>query len=157
MEKSYRFLPAHHENNEILKKVSESTISHPGIISKIEGNKAEVTVIVSSGCVSCEIKSSCSISDVKSKIIEMELKNPELYFTGQDVTVEMKQSQGTLAVIFGYLIPFFVLVISLLIFILAGIDEGLAGLSALGMLVPYYFLLYLFRGSFQKKFSYRIV
>jgi sigma-E factor negative regulatory protein RseC len=87
----------------------------------------------------------------------MELKNPELYFTGQDVTVEMKQSQGTLAVIFGYLIPFFVLVISLLIFILAGIDEGLAGLSALGMLVPYYFLLYLFRGSLQKKFSYRIV
>ena len=135
----------------------ESTISHPGVISKIEGSKAEVTVQVHSGCASCEIKGSCSISDSVAKIIEVELEQPEIYQKGQLVSVEMKQSQGSWAVVIGYLFPFVVLVFSLVIFISLGIDEGFSGLLSLGMLVPYYLAMYLLRNFFKKKFSYRLV
>ncbi|HEY9115583.1 MAG TPA: SoxR reducing system RseC family protein [Bacteroidales bacterium] len=137
--------------------MSESTISHPGIITKIEGSKAEVTVQVNSGCASCEIKGSCSISESVAKIIEVDLENAEMYCKGQLVSVEMKQSQGSWAVVFGYLFPFVVLVASLVVFISLGIDEGISGLLALGMLVPYYLVLYLLRNYFKKKFSYRLV
>jgi positive regulator of sigma E activity len=153
MEKFYRFHPAPLK----LKEVSETIISHPGVISKIEGNKAEVTVQVNSGCASCEIKGSCSISESVAKIIDMELENSERYSKGQLVSVEMKQSQGSWAVIFGYLFPFLVLVVSLVIFISLGIDQGVSGLLSLGMLVPYYILMYLLRNFFKKKFSYRLV
>ena len=93
--------------------MSESTISHPGVISKIEGSKAEVTVQVNSGCASCEIKGACTISESVAKVVEVELENDEMYYKGQLVSVEMKQSQGSYAVIFGYLFPFLVLVLSL--------------------------------------------
>lgn len=137
--------------------MSESTISHPGIISKIEGSKAEVTVQVNSGCASCEIKGSCSISESVAKIIEVDLENADMYSQGQLVSVEMKQSQGSYAVIFGYLFPFVVVFLSLIVFIGLGIDQGISGLLSLGMLVPYYLVLYLLRNFFKKKFSYRLV
>lgn len=136
--------------------MNDSTITHPGVITKIEGNKAEVTVQVNSGCASCEIKGSCSISESVAKIIEVGIENPEMYQNGQLVLVEMKQSQGSWAVIFGYLFPFIVLVLSLVILISIGVGEGLSGLLSLGMLFPYYLVLYLMRNYFKKKFSYRI-
>lgn len=154
MEKFCRFHPAHLKT---FLKVSESTISHFGVITKIEGSKAEVTVQVNSGCASCEIKGSCSISESVAKVIEVELENAELFSKGQLVSVEMKQSQGSWAVVFGYLFPFVVLVLSLVIFIILGIDQGISGLLSLGMLVPYYLVLYLLRNFFKKKFSYRLV
>lgn len=136
--------------------MSESIISHPGIITKIEGKKAEVTVQVNSGCASCEIKTSCSISESVAKIIEVNLENAEAYHVGQLVRVEMKQTQGSWAVIFGYLFPFIILVLSLVVFILLGFDQGFAGLLSIGMLIPYYLLLFSLRNFFKKKFSYRL-
>jgi sigma-E factor negative regulatory protein RseC len=137
--------------------VKEKTISHPGVISNIEGSKAEVTIQVNSGCASCEIKGSCSISDSVAKIIEVDLENAEMYSKGQLVSVEMKQSQGSWAVIFGYLLPFVVLVLSLVIFISLGFDQGVSGLLSIGMIIPYYLVLYLLRDFFKKKFSYRLM
>jgi len=136
--------------------MKESTISHPGVITKIEGSKAEVTVQVNSGCASCEIKGSCSISESVAKIIEVDLENADEYSKGQLVSVEMKQSQGSYAVIFGYLFPFVVVLLSLIIFIELGIDQGISGLLSLVMLVPYYLVLFLLRNFFKKKFSYRL-
>jgi sigma-E factor negative regulatory protein RseC len=137
--------------------VSEAIIQHQGIISLIEGNKAEVTIQVNSGCASCEIKGTCSISESVEKIIEVELENTEMYSKGQIVSVEMKQSQGSWAVVFGYLFPFIVLVISLIIFLSLGIDQGISGLLSIGMLLPYYLVLYLLRNFFKTKFSYKLM
>ena len=116
-----------------------------------------ISIIAKSACASCQIKGSCSLSDVEEKIIEVDLheddKNLEL---GGQVTVEMKESLGTWAVLLGYVFPFLVVFISLVIFTSVGMDEGLAGLFSVLILAPYYIIMYLSRQFLRKRFTYRL-
>lgn len=134
----------------------EKTITHPGIVRKVEANKAEVSVQVNSACASCEIKGSCSIGESVEKLIEVDLDGQEHYAKGQSVTIEMKQSQGSWALIFAYMLPFVLLFGSLVSFIALGIEQGISGLLSIAMLIPYYLILFLMRNFFKKKFSYRL-
>lgn len=134
--------------------MSTVTITHPGVIKNLSDRKAEVSIIVNTGCASCEVKSSCSISDAKEKIIEVDLKNQSGYIVGQQVKVEMKQSLGNWAVLLGYFFPFLFVLAGLIIFTTIGLNEGLAALLSLCILIPYYLILYLKKGSIQKRFTY---
>lgn len=134
--------------------MSNVTITHPGIIKNLTSNKAEVSIIVNSGCASCEVKSSCSISDTKEKIIEISLSPSDKYEMGQNVMVEMKQSMGSWAVLIGYFFPFLFVLIGLVVFTSIGIDEGLSALLSLSILIPYYLVLYLTRDLLSKRFTY---
>ena len=134
--------------------MSQQIITHPGIIKSVARNKAEVSIIVNSGCASCEVKSSCSISEAKEKIIEVNLSAADHYTAGQQVVVEMKHSMCTWAVLLGYLFPFLVVLIALIIFTVADVDEGLSALFSLAILVPYYLILYLTKDRLQKRFTY---
>lgn len=136
--------------------MKEKLVTHPGIVSKIENGKAEVTVITKSACASCEIKGSCNISETKEKIIEVDLLPGDKYEKGQNVVVEMKQSLGHWAVLIGYFFPFLVVLGGLITFISLGIDQGIAGLSSLLLLGVYYLVLYFLRGYLSTKFSQRI-
>jgi len=63
---------------------------------------------------------------------------------------------GTQAVIFGYFIPFVLLIFTLLLVENLTKDEGIAGVAAIGILLPYYVGLYLLRNFLKKKFSFTI-
>ena len=134
--------------------MSTVTITHPGVIKNLSISRAAVSIIVNSGCASCEVKSSCSISDAKEKIIEVSFASSDNYQEGQHVMVEMKQSMGTWAVLLGYFFPFLFVLIGLIIFTSFGLDEGLSALLSLGLLIPYYLFLYFTRNLLRKKFTY---
>ncbi len=136
--------------------LGEETVTHSGIIRKIAGNKAEVSVISKAGCVSCSLNKACSVSDMKEKMIEVDLSYVAQYNEGDNVVVEMKQSLGTWAVLFGYLFPFFVLFLGLIMFLHFGLNQGLSGILAIALLIPYYSILYLLRDFFKKRFRYHI-
>jgi len=68
----------------------------------------------------------------------------------------MKQSLGTIAVLLGYVFPFLVVLISLILFLQLGLDQGIAGILSILTLVPYYGLLYLLKDFFKKKFQYNL-
>ena len=78
------------------------------------------------------------------------------YSPGQEVTVIFQESLGFRALIYGYIIPF-LLVLSILIttFNVTG-NEVIAGLSALGALIPYYLVLYFFRGFLKNVFKFEL-
>jgi len=134
--------------------LNENTVTHPGFIKVVESHRVEVSIISVAGCASCQIKGSCSISDTKVKSVWIEIADTTGYQAGEKVTIEMRQSMGIWAVLLGYVFPFAVLLTGLIVFIETGLDQGLAGLLALGMLVPYYGLLYLMRNSLSKRFQY---
>jgi len=136
--------------------IGDKIVTHPGIIKEVDGNKVSVSVISKAGCASCQIKGSCSVGEVEEKVVEMELPRGFSFKEGQMVTVEMKQSLGTFAVLLGYVFPFLVILLSLILFLQLGLDEGLAGIFSLLMLVPYYGLLYLSKDFFRKKFQYNL-
>ncbi|MFA5417927.1 MAG: SoxR reducing system RseC family protein [Bacteroidales bacterium] len=137
--------------------MSKNTVTHPGFIKVIEPDKVEVTMVSVSGCASCQIKGSCSVSDTQVKSVWIHLDDTSSYRMGQEVTVEMSQTLGTWAVLLGYVFPFVVLLIGLIIFIESGLDQGLAGLLAVGLLLPYYGILYLMRNWLGKRFTYTLL
>lgn len=136
--------------------VGDKIVTHPGVVKQVDGNKVSVSVISKAGCASCQLKGSCSVGEVEEKVVEMELPRGFSFKEGQVVTVEMKQSLGTMAVLLGYFFPFLVVLFSLILFLNLGIDQGLAGILSLLMLAPYYGLLYLLKDLFAKKFQYKL-
>jgi len=49
-----------------------------------------------------------------------------------------------------------VVVLCLILFLNLGLDQGLAGILSLFMLIPYYGVLYLSKDFFSKKFQYNV-
>lgn len=136
--------------------MSEKTVTHSGTVQEIKNGKALISVMTKSACVSCEISGACSLSEVKEKIIEVELKNGQHFEKGRSVNVEMKQTTGTWAVLLGYFFPFLLVLAGLIIFTISGLSQGLSGLLSIGLLIPYYLALYFFRSSIRKRFTFHV-
>jgi len=68
----------------------------------------------------------------------------------------MGKSMGKRAVFLGYILPFIVLLATLIISLNLFDDEGIAGLIAFGILIPYYFILYLFKDKLRNSFEFRL-
>ncbi|HNQ36313.1 MAG TPA: SoxR reducing system RseC family protein [Prolixibacteraceae bacterium] len=130
-------------------------IRHNGVVSAVSGSSVTVTIISQSACSACHARGGCLASDMKQKEIEVPHPGGQ-YVLGQHVTVILRESQGFRALLFGYLLPFLILVGTLVVVLEVTGDELLGGLAALGMLVPYYLLLYFFRERIKKSFSFTI-
>jgi sigma-E factor negative regulatory protein RseC len=56
----------------------------------------------------------------------------------------------------AYILPFFVILIALIICTIIGLSEALAGIISILTLIPYFTLLYLFKNKLKKEFSFSI-
>lgn len=132
---------------------SKKEVSHTGIVREIGNRGIKVGIIVQSGCVSCQIKGTCNMSEQTDKVLEIEC-NPNEYKIGQQVLVILKSSQGMNALFLGYVLPFLVLLMVMIVVSNLTEEEGIIGLAALASLVPYYILLYFYRNRIKKIFTY---
>jgi sigma-E factor negative regulatory protein RseC len=139
--------------------MSEQTdsVTHPGIVMQISGHIAEVMILAKSACSSCQVKGACNMAEMEEKRVFVELPPEHSFKSGQQVNVMMKQSLGNFAVFLGYILPFLILLLALIVSISVGLGEGVAGLLALGILVPYYFVLYRLRSRLSRKFSFQLM
>jgi len=131
-------------------------IEHQGFVKEINGNDIKVSIIAKSACLSCQLNTSCSVSDVEEKIIDLTVNNPEVYQVGESIDIFFKQTLGYRALFLGYLLPFIIVFFVLTVIMFLTKDEGVAGLTALGALFPYYFILYLKKDKIRKTFSFSI-
>ncbi len=136
--------------------MKEQIVTHPGFVKAVENKRVEIAIMSVAGCASCQLKGACSVSDIEEKQVWVKMEDTSQYSVGQQVTIEMKQSLGTWAVLLGYVFPFLVLLLSLILFISLGFDQGLSGLIALALLVPYYTVLYLIRNWLDTRFQYSL-
>jgi sigma-E factor negative regulatory protein RseC len=136
--------------------MKHKVVTHPGIVNEIIGNQINVTIVVSSGCSSCEIKGSCSVSEADKKSVLVTVTDPSMFSINDSVIIEMKQSLGTWAVLLGYVFPFLLVVSSLIILTNTELDQGIAGLISLSLLIPYYLVIYSFCNYIGSKFNYDI-
>ncbi len=131
-------------------------VTHPGIIKNIKNDRVEVSIMVTSGCASCEIQGACSVSEVEEKSVMVKMEDPNQFKVNQSIIIEMQQSMGTWAVLLGYIFPFLVLFLSLIILTSTGMDQGMAGVLSILLMLPYYFTLYVLRKYLGTKFNYSI-
>ena len=115
-----------------------------------------IRIVQSSACSACKVAAHCTASESKEKMIEVPTSEASLYHKGDSVVVTADSAVGFRASFYGYLLPLILMVIALVGVLKATHSEGAAALSALGILVPYYVVLYLFRNKLKNKLSFSI-
>lgn len=133
----------------------EEKILHAGIVQEVSENKITVIIVNASACSSCHASGACLASDLKEKEIEISHFSGKFH-PGQMVNVVGHISQGYRAAFYGYLLPFFVVFITLIIVFSLTKNEGIAGLLSLAALGPYYIILYFLRNKIRRSFDFEI-
>lgn len=135
---------------------SKNEITHTGIIKSVSNNNIIVSIIVQAGCVSCQMKKACTMSDQAEKEIQIQC-NTSQYRVGQKVLVKLKTKQGMNAMFLGYVLPFLVLLFTMLITSSITNNEATIGLISLASAAIYFLILYFFKERIKKKFSYVVL
>ena len=136
--------------------MSEETISHEGVVTKITDDVLEIKIVAQSACAACHAKSACTMSDQAEKVLLVPRPQGQEFQLFQKVKVIMSVGQGNKAAVLAYLVPILVLLGALFTCLGIGLNEGLSALIGIAALIPYYLILYSQRDKLKKKFEYRI-
>ncbi len=131
-------------------------IKHKGIVDQVEPGRVVVRILQSSACSGCKVASHCNAAETKEKLIEVATSRADAYQVGDPVTVVADAAVGFRASLYGYLLPLVVMVVTLVVVLAATHSEGAAALSALGVLIPYYIVLYLMRHKLSNRLCFDI-
>lgn len=132
-------------------------IKHTGIVDHVEGDCVVVRIMQSSACSGCKVAAHCNAAETKEKMVEVVEADAASYVKGDAVTVVADASVGFRASLYGYLLPLVLMVATLVVVMRASGSEGAAALSALGILVPYYIGLYLFRNKLRSRLQFTLI
>jgi sigma-E factor negative regulatory protein RseC len=130
------------------------TIDHEGVVKKNDNKSVTVQITSKSACSGCHAEGSCSMSGKKEKIIDI-AGNYDLK-EGDCVTVQMNKSLGYSAVALGYLIPFAIVITTLVISLALKLKESYAGIIAILSVFPYYLFLLLCKKKISNKFAFSL-
>lgn len=131
-------------------------IKHAGVVDGVEGECVRVRILQSSACSACKVAAHCNASETKEKIIDVMDADASHYQKGDQVMVVADTAVGFRASLYGYLLPLVLMVVTLVAVLAASHSEGLAAVSALGILVPYYVLLFLMRNKLRNRLSFTL-
>lgn len=130
-------------------------IEHSGIIKNIQPNLIQVLIIQKSACGDCDANGSCIVSDQQEKIIDI-VSSDTTFETGEQIIITGRQSIGLLAVLLAFVVPFILILITLIILHSLIINEAISGIAAVFVLVPYYIILSFFKNKLKAKFKFDI-
>ena len=119
-----------------------------GVVESISGDQATVRLQSNANCDGCKAQSACGV-DGGDKVVHVKMnKSIDLNTV---ITVGIDKKKGLIAVIYAYVLPFLLVLITLIIGSVF-LSEAVAGLLSLVILIPYYILLYVLRATFIEKF-----
>ena len=131
-------------------------IDHDGFVEDVKGNKLMVRIVTRSACAACQVKNLCNPSEMKEKLFEIEVPDPEKFSKGDRVNMAISEGQGMLAVFLGYVIPIIFLIGGLIVGINIGLNELASAGVALGLTGLYYLVLYFTRKKTMKRFTFHV-
>ncbi len=123
-------------------------LEHVGIVTDTRDGKVKIS-LTGSGCSACH-KSLCMLGESKAKEVEVAF-NESCLKSGDEVIVKINPASGYTAVILLYVMPFALMIVSLLLMLRWGYNEGIAGLTSLVILVPYFSLLFLLKSKLSNQ------
>jgi positive regulator of sigma E activity len=124
-------------------------------VKRVTDNSLIVNIVNQSACSTCHAQSACTVSDFQDKEIEISNFSKSIV-QGQEVTVVFQESKGFTALFYGYVLPFILVLSTLIITLSISNNELLAGLLSLAILIPYYITLYFFRHLLKKVFNFEV-
>ena len=94
-------------------------------------------IVQTSACAACSAKGHCSSADSKDKIIDIIDTAAASYRVGEKVMVIGETSMGMMAVVLAFIIPFILLIFSLLLFMALMENELYSDILSLAILFLY--------------------
>ena len=134
---------------------SMDLLRHTGIVKEVTPNSLIVSIVNQSACSGCHARGACTVSDVQEKEIEVTTYR-NIYRPGAMVTVIFRESSGLKALFLGYILPLILLVVALIISIEISGSEILGAFIGLGILVPYYIVLFLNKDKMKRAFTFEL-
>lgn len=133
-----------------------NVIAHEGIVENMNGNHLQVKIIQTSACASCSAKNHCLSSESKEKYIDV-FTSDHSFTVGEKVEVIGEMSMGMKAVMLAFVVPFFVLVVSLFTSMsITNNNELISAAISLALLVAYFIILSFNKGWVKKNLSFKI-
>jgi sigma-E factor negative regulatory protein RseC len=127
-------------------------IKHDGIIIAVNGDgTVRVRIVQTSACASCKAKAMCASAESVEK--EIDAVSDGLLAIGDEAEVLVAEKIGWKAIFLAYILPFVVLLGSVLV-LNEFMKEELAGTIALCAMGVYYIVLGFFKNKIQKGFSF---
>ncbi|WP_089379091.1 SoxR reducing system RseC family protein [Lutibacter flavus] len=140
---------------ESYKAVSKEGIKHEGYISNIANGLVTVSLKGNINCEGCKAQSACGVSESNDKEIEI-LDAHHTFRLNETVDIVLEKSLGLKAVFWAYVFPFILIILTLIV-TTNFFKEWIAGLVSLFILIPYYFMLFVLKDTFQKAFRISIL
>ena len=132
-------------------------IRHEGVVDSVDGQTVIVRITQSSACGGCQARNICRAAESKDKLVEVYRADAGGFKAGQTVMVAGAESLGMKAVAFAFGLPLLLLVAALVTAMSVAGSEKVATIAALGILVPYYIVLFLLRDRIKRDFQFRII
>ena len=127
-------------------------IKHDGIVIAVNGDgTVRVRIVQTSACASCKAKAMCASAESVEK--EIDAVSDGLLAIGDEAEVLVAEKIGWKAIVLAYILPFVVLLGSVLV-LNEFMKEELAGTIALCAMGVYYIVLGFFKNKIQKGFSF---
>ncbi len=139
--------------NDICLTMEQDKIEQKGRVIDIDTNKVKVNILVQEACAHCAMSGFCP--GAKTRTIEADKPDFQVE-KGQPVSVVMDEKVGFNALLYVYIIPFFILMAVLIITEILTHNDGLSGLAAVISVIPYYIILYFMKKRFEKKIHFKI-
>ena len=136
-------------------RITKTDIRHRGFVKEVGEDSLIVNIVNQSACSSCHAQGACTVADFQEKEIEISHFTKK-YSRGQEVTIIFREAQGFAALFYGYILPFILVLTTLIIMTSVSNNELLGGLIALAVLIPYYTTLYFLRHLLKKVFKFEL-
>lgn len=131
-------------------------LQHKAQIIKISGQELTLSVPRQAACGNCPAAHLCGMKEKQKQIFSISVQNPSRYQTGDSVLISLNPRLGWLAVLFCYVLPLTLCLLTLILSQIFTKNEIFSGISAIIILIPYYFFLFLGKKYFKKKFTFKI-
>lgn len=130
-------------------------ISHKGVISEIRDEAVFVNIMQASACAGCHVNSACSMADKKEKVVEV-FDISGKFKEGEEVMVACSSAMGLKAVFYAFVVPLFLVLVTLMSLIHVIQSEVLAIIGSISLLSLYFVVLYVLKNRFKKKFTFTL-
>ncbi len=134
---------------------TKTDIRHKAFVKKVTDKSLIATIVNQSACSACHAKGACTVADFQEKEIEITVFSKQ-YKPGDEITVVFQESKGFIALFYGYILPFILVLFTLIIATSISNNELISGLLSLSILIPYFITLYFSRHLLKKVFKFEV-
>jgi positive regulator of sigma E activity len=126
-----------------------------GVIKTISDSKVSVDITKNSACEGCHALDICSIFDSRYCTVDISVPGNK-FEIGDEVMVYVKRKHGWKATFLAYLLPFIIMIATLVIMNSYGIDDLIMGITVLLALTCYFLSLFFIRKRLNKAFGFMV-